>query len=190
LSDNRNIAIDTDEINIKDYWQVLVRRRKSFLITFFVIFLGVTAYTFLMTPVWEASATLYLSEYQSKVPAGLDFLAPPSNSIDTEIDIVKSRVIAEAVVKKFHLNQSISWNFIKKVKTQIAEFTSTYPSNSDPDFDIIYKGNGIYTVKDPDGNIAEGKVGSLLVGKNFTLLFTDIKGDKGDSFTLTLNGVY
>ena len=158
---------------------------------FFRRFPGCAAYTFLMTPVWEASATLYLSEYQSKMPTALDFLAPPSNSIDTEIDIVKSRVIAEEVVKKFHLNRRIfSWNFLKKVKVRIAEFTSTYPSNSDPDFDIVYKGNGVYTVKDPDGNIAEGKIGDLLVGKNFTLLFTEIQGNAGDSFTLTLNGIY
>lgn len=190
LSDNRNFAVDTDEINIKDYWQVLVRRRKSLFITFFIVFLTVTAYTFLMTPVWEVSSTLYLSEYQSKLPSGLDFLAPPSNSIDTEIDIVKSRVIAEEVVKKFHLNRIVSRNFLKKVKVQIGEFTSTYPSNSHPAFDIVYRGNGIYTVKDTDGNVAEGKVGDLLIGKNITLLFTDMQCETGDSFTLTLTGVY
>jgi tyrosine-protein kinase Etk/Wzc len=88
-----------DEVHLTDYLNVLMSRRKIFLLAFFAFFLGVALYTFTVKPVFEAFTTL-----QVQTPRGGkgDLLAElggtAQNPVDTEIEIIKSRTMAEQVI--------------------------------------------------------------------------------------------
>ena len=88
-----------EEVHLTDYLNVIMSRRKIFLLAFLTVFLGVAIYTFSVKPVFEAFTTL-----QVQTPKGGkgDLLAElggtAQNPIDTEIEIVKSRTMAEQVI--------------------------------------------------------------------------------------------
>ena len=88
-----------DEVHLTDYLNVLMSRRKIFLLVFLTVFFGVALYTFTVKPVFEAFTTL-----QVQTPRGGkgDLLAElggtAQNPVDTEIEIIKSRTMAEQVI--------------------------------------------------------------------------------------------
>ncbi len=96
------------EVHLSDYINVIMRRRRTFLIAFGVVFLGIAIYTFAMRPIYEATATLYVKDDNAK-RGGLGELAllNGNNSIDAEIEIIKSRTIAEQVVRRLHLDWQV-----------------------------------------------------------------------------------
>ena len=87
------------EVHLTDYINVIMSRRKIFLLAFLTVFLGVALYTYTVKPVYEAFATL-----QVQTPRGGrgDLLAEwggaAQNPVDTEIEIIKSRTMAEQVI--------------------------------------------------------------------------------------------
>ncbi len=102
-----------------------MRRRRIFLLSFLALFLGVAIYTFMMKPVYEASATLHVKDDKGGKGGILGDLAMlnSSNPVDAEIEILKSRTNAEEVVKRLHL----TWGITKKsngLAVKITEFSS------------------------------------------------------------------
>ncbi|HWI40259.1 MAG TPA: Wzz/FepE/Etk N-terminal domain-containing protein, partial [Verrucomicrobiae bacterium] len=96
------------EVHLQDYLNVILRRRRTFLITFLTIFLGVALYTFLATPVYEASAKLHVRDAKGKngVLADLAVL-DPANPVDAELEILKSRTNMEEVVRRLNLDLQV-----------------------------------------------------------------------------------
>ena len=172
-----------EEVHLQDYINVIYRRRKSFLIAFSVVFIGVALYTFTMKPVYEASATLHVKDEKGKAEL-LDVLSMNSaNPVDSELEILKSRTNAEHVVKQLHLNWKVSEK-TEDVTFKLLEFTSAAEK---PSYTIELTGNGAYVVRDNEGNnVGVGQSDLLLRGKGVTLLLNDLRGNKGDSFHLDL----
>jgi tyrosine-protein kinase Etk/Wzc len=190
---------EIEEVHLSDYLNVLLRRRRIFLLAFLAVFLGVALYTFAMQPVYEASSTLYVKDEKSGKSGILGDLAMLSsgNPVDAEIEILKSRTNAEEVVKRLHLNWGISEKS-KEVSFRIAEFESIHQS---PDYTIVLTGpertsvanaDGSITVampgfivKNADGSIAaQGRIGERVRTQSLTLLLNEIQGKKGDGFRL------
>ena len=171
------------EVNLYEYLAVIIRRRKTVALVFFTVLIGVILYTYLMKPVYEASATLYVKEQMAK--AGLlGELAPDvSRNINAEIEILKSRTNAEQVVKQLHLD----WNISKKsngLTFQILEFKSTAKN---PSYRIeLTSADTFEVVDDGDVTVGQGKNGVLMQRNGFSLLLKDIKGKKGERFYLSL----
>ncbi len=172
------------EINIYDYISVIIRRRKTFIIVFLAVFITVLINTLLMKPVYEAFATLYVKEEMGGRGGVLGELAPSiSRSIKAEIEILKSRTLAEQVVKKLHMDWAISEKS-KELKFNILEFTSTA---KEPFYKIELAGADEFKVLDhKDRVIGNGKSGALFKNNQITLLLNDISGEMGNSFKLSL----
>jgi capsular exopolysaccharide synthesis family protein len=172
-----------EEVHLQDYINVIYRRRKTFVIAFCVVFIGVALYTFTMKPIYEASATLHVKDEKGKSEL-LDVLSMNSaNPVDSELEILKSRTNAEHVVKQLHLNWKVS-DKSEGVTFKLLEFTSDAEK---PSYKIELTGAGAYTVKNDDGKIIDaGQSGILLRSKGVTLLVNDLQGKKGDSFHLDL----
>lgn len=174
-----------EEVHLSDYVNVIMRRRKIFLVAFLAVFIGVALYTFIMKPVFEAGATLHVQDSKGSKGGILGDLAMlnTANPVDSEIEILKSRTNAEEVVKRLHL----TWNVTKKsdaLTFKIGEFVSTA---TEPQYTVTLTGPDSYSVKPSDGSPQlQGKSGQLLRSGALTLLLTDIKGNHGDSFRLTL----
>ena len=172
-----------EEVHLTDYLNVIMRRRRIFLISFVAVFVGVALYTFLMKPVFEASSTLHVKDQKGSKGGILGDLAMlnSSNPVDSEIEILKSRTNAEEVVKRLKLTRGIS----KKssgLSLKIAEFSST---STEPDYTIELTGPDSFSVKAADGSPAlQGTVGRLISTPTLTLLLSELKGETGNSFRL------
>lgn len=185
--------LQMEEVHLQDYLNVIYRRRKTFLLAFLAVFLGVAFYTFTMKPVYQASATLHVKDEKAKSEL-LDALAlGGANPVDAELEILKSRTNAEKVVEQLHLD----WRLLDRpedVTFRMLEFVS---SAEGPLYTVELTGNGGYRVRDADGALlGDGRSGQLFRGRGITLLLTDLKGKRGDSLKLrklsfngTVNGL-
>ncbi|MRR34480.1 polysaccharide biosynthesis tyrosine autokinase [bacterium] len=185
--------LQMEEVHLQDYLNVIYRRRKTFILAFLAVFLGVALYTFTMKPVYQASATLHVKDEKAKSEL-LDALAIGSaNPVDAEIEILKSRTNAEQVVRQLHLD----WRILKRpddVTFRILEFL---PTSVDPAFTVELTGNGGYAVRDKEGTLlGSGRSGTLFRAPGLTLLLDNLQGEKGQSFGLrklsfngTVNGL-
>ncbi len=173
-----------EEVHLQDYINVIYRRRKTFLIAFAAVFVAVALYTFLMKPVYEATATLHVKDDTAGKGQLLDVLAlNESNPVEAELEILKSRTNAEKVVRQLHLD----WKVSEKpddLTFRMLEFTSAAEV---PSFEIELIGNGGYAVRDGEGNmVGAGHSGTLMRGRGMTLLLADLRGARGDTFRLDL----
>ena len=174
-----------EEVHLSDYLAVLFRRRRIALVAFLAVVFAVALYTFLVSPVYDASATLHVRDEKVRGGANLlgDLGLSRDNPIETEIEIVKSRTNMEEVVRRLHLNWLVD-KVSKGFRFQLAEFTSTA---EEPEYRLEVTGPGTYQLKDQDGKfIAEGRAGALLRGPGVTLLLNGLQGQPGDSCLLTL----
>ncbi|MEJ2700697.1 MAG: Wzz/FepE/Etk N-terminal domain-containing protein [Desulfuromonadales bacterium] len=102
-----------EEVHLYDYLRVILRRKKTVIMVFLVIFLGVAGHTFTQKPLYEASATLYVHDAKKKGDLLADLAAGNGNPIEAEIEILRSRTNTEEVVRRLHLN----WLFQDVPKT-------------------------------------------------------------------------
>ena len=86
-----------EEVHLSDYFHVIMRRRRVFLISFFALFFMVALYTYLMKPVYMAGATLYVKDNRGNKGGILGDLAMinSANPVDAEIEMIKCRTNAE-----------------------------------------------------------------------------------------------
>ncbi len=172
-----------EEVDLRDYIKVIVRRRKTFIIVSTSVFFCVALYSFSMKPVYEAAATLHVKEEKGVLKGTMLADLSSVNPIDAEIQIVQSRTNAENVVKQLHLDWKIS-NKSKDLDFQVLEFTS---SAKKPVYTIHVTGPDTYKVKDNDGEIVgSGQSGNLMQGKGITLFINKLHGKAGDRFKLEL----
>ena len=178
--------MDEQEIDLREYLSVIMRRKKVLILTLLTVLTLVALYSFLAKPVYEASATLHVKDDKMKRGSMLGELSiAASNPIGAELEILKSRTNAEWVVRHLHLN----WQVTKKtdeLKFKILDFSSV-AGEEPPVYQIELTDPDTFTVRDKEDNlVGEGKSGQLLQKYNFRLLLSDLKGKKGDSFRLTL----
>ncbi len=100
------------ETNLKDYWQVLVRRRWVVLSFFIICSVTVTLGTFLMTPIYRASTKIIIegestsvrsTDENSSVGSSYDIY---ENYLETQIVLIKSDGIAGKVYEEFNLGET------------------------------------------------------------------------------------
>ena len=190
---------EIEEVRLSDYLNVLLRRKRIFLLAFLAVFLGVAYHTYTMQPIYEASAILYIKDEKPGMGGILGdmpmFKTP--NPMDTEIEILKSRSNAEEVVRRLHLDWGISERS-KGLTFRIAEFASTSKA---PDYTVVLTGPDKTTVANADGSVtvgmpsfvvknadgsvaAQGKTGERVRTQSLTLLLDEIQGKRGDQFRL------
>lgn len=174
--------MEEQEVHLQDYINVLFRRRKPFLLAFSAIFILVALYTFLVSPLFEAKATLHVRDDKVKGNGLLDDLGlNRENPIETEIEILRSRTNIEEVVRRLHLD----WG-IKKSSDELTVRVLDFSSSAEkPKFTIELLGDQRYRVSDFDGNaVGEGKVGHLFKTQEVRLIIDDLIGEVGQEFEL------
>ncbi|NOQ42436.1 MAG: polysaccharide biosynthesis tyrosine autokinase [Desulfuromusa sp.] len=170
-----------EEIHLSDYLNVLRRRKTVFFMVFFTVFALVALYTFLVTPIYQASGTLHIRDEKGKVDLLGDLGLGQGSPIESEIEILKSRTNIEEVVRRLHLD----WQGDKKspgLSARVRQFSSTA---EEPVYLIKLTGEDHFDVIDSDDRlVGQGRSGELLRGQGIELLLTDLLGEKGDSFRL------
>ncbi len=174
-----------EEVHLKDYLRIILRRRKIFVLAFLATVVGVAAYTFTMKPIYEASSTLHVRDDKGKGKGSLaDELGLSSqNPVDTEIEILKSATNAEQVVTLLHLDWNIT-DRSKGILFTLQEFDA--PEGSAQPYTVTLVAPGKYIVADSTGaQVAEGRDNVPFSKGPFRLLLTGLKGNSGDSFKIS-----
>lgn len=175
---------NVEEVHLADYIGVLLRRRKTALVAFTAVVAAVTLYTFLTKPIYEAAATLHVRDDKVKGKGVLDDLGlSQQNPVETEIEILKSRTIAEEVVRRLHLDWQAD-AVPAAVRFRILEFSSNLEK---PEFIIeLGAGSGYRLLKDSKTELASCQSDQLCRGAGVSLLLTGLEGPAGAKFKLQL----
>jgi capsular exopolysaccharide synthesis family protein len=103
-----NGARDEDEIHLGDVWNLLVRNWWVIGLSLAVVVGATAAYTLHMVPVYESVTTIRIEEDRTNLPV-LDILQTLStgSKVETEMEVVRSRTLAEDVVDSLGLQIGI-----------------------------------------------------------------------------------
>ena len=99
---------EDDSISLREYWDVIVRRKWTVLTCFAIVVVAVMTATFLTTKIYRASLTLQIEQQESKVIAiqGVSPSESPYESQDflqTQYELLKSETLAQRVIEQLNL---------------------------------------------------------------------------------------
>ena len=110
--ENREIdaEADGDTIDLRELWQVLVKRRWTIVLVTLIVVIAVVTSTFLMTPIYRAKLTLQIDREDLKV-VKIDSVSPDAGDgwwasqdyYKTQYELLKSRSLAVRVVNQLGL---------------------------------------------------------------------------------------
>ncbi len=94
------------EVTLTDYLRIIYRGRWIILFSFLVVFTATVYYTFTTRPVYDATTSLIIEDNQGMGTALFDFnsFGNQSTHIANQMEIIKSRSIAERVIKNLELS--------------------------------------------------------------------------------------
>ena len=105
-------------MDLREYWDIIVKKRTLIAVIFLVTVLGVTVYSLLATPIYEASTTLIVrdagADVQSMLFGGMG--ASTSNRTQNYIQIMKSRNILSQVRSRVGM-EDVSFSAIGEMLT-------------------------------------------------------------------------
>jgi tyrosine-protein kinase Etk/Wzc len=96
---------DDNGLILQDYWRIIGKRKWTVILTVVVMTASAVTFSFLQTPIYEASTTLYLKkakagpEQQIDIFGGMSLLST-ENEINTQIEILKSHTVMEEVARR------------------------------------------------------------------------------------------
>src|SRR5215217_4465757 len=97
------LSPETEEPGFRDYWKMLVKRRRLIILTFLVVFSFGAFTTFRTTPRYTASTILRIEPHTTPVIGVGDVVASADEYFQTQIALLKSRALAARVVKDLAL---------------------------------------------------------------------------------------
>lgn len=93
--------MEMEEMDLREYWEIIVKKRFLIGLVFFVTVLGVTVYSLLTTPIYEATTTVMVRDQSAG--SAMSILDPMGgmgkNTAQNYIQIMRSRTILEQVTK-------------------------------------------------------------------------------------------
>lgn len=96
------------EINLRDYWRVLLKRRWIIIVFFLVCLTAVAIYSLTMTPIYRATAQLMIEKANPNILSTQELVAIDTSGTDfyqTQYQILESRSLAREVIKRLNLSQ-------------------------------------------------------------------------------------
>ena len=112
--------MEMEEMDLREYWEIIVKKRSVVAIVFAVTVLAVTVYSLLATPIYEAYATLMVRDSSTGVTSMLfEGLGGGGggNTAQNYIQIMKSRRILEQVASTMGLEEDVSLASLEKAMT-------------------------------------------------------------------------
>lgn len=109
-SRNQQALIHDEEIDLARVWGLLVDRRRLIMAATLGTFILALLYALLATPVYRADALLQVEEKQGGVPgfSELSEIFVQQSSAQTEIELIRSRMVLGEVIDQLHLDISVT----------------------------------------------------------------------------------
>ena len=122
---NEYEPIEEKEINLRDYIQV-VRKRKKVAIAFFIITNVIVAlYVFTATPLYQASAKLLIEKNEPNPLSNYGYVAYDPDFLETQTQIITSSAVGRKVVRLLNLEQSYD-AFFTTTKDRFSPVSAIY----------------------------------------------------------------
>lgn len=138
MSDTPEAAQDSEGLLLREYWGVIVKRLWTVVLVFVVIVTGVGLYTFQQPKIYEASVTVIIDfEPPSVFGDAIDETGVGQASwlmlkqyFETQLQVIKSRHVAERVVRDHGLAENLEFLGLDKITDE--EVLSRELEESDP----------------------------------------------------------
>jgi capsular exopolysaccharide synthesis family protein len=104
---------DEQQIDIRNYLQVMMKRRWTIISVFTVIFVSVFIYTLTATPIYQSSVRLVIEKENPNVVSIQEVMSVDASTTDyyiTQYKIIESRTIAREVINRLNLADSEEFN--------------------------------------------------------------------------------
>lgn len=196
-SSRNNTPISDDEIDLGELFRTLWFHKFPIILTTALFCIGGVIYAFWTTPVYQADAMLEVSNNKNQVLGDLsDILSSTQQTpADTEIELIKSRLVLGQTVQDLGLNVTITpkISFIDKLLStkkqlptvDVTDFKILDKTLESKTFTFIAQGKQEYTLITPEGHQYSGHIGKTLTVKdNFSLTVKNIDANFGQSFNL------
>jgi polysaccharide biosynthesis transport protein len=99
----------TDQIDLRDYLRVILKRRWTIITVFAVIFITVGIHAYTATPIYKATTRLVIEKENPNVVSIEEVMAVDSSGTDyyqTQYKIIESRAVAREVIHRLNLRES------------------------------------------------------------------------------------
>jgi len=115
LTDNRQQTTGTwpsdqeQQIDIRDYLRVIMKRRWTVITFLAIIVITVTIHAFTATPIYEATTRLIIDKENPNVVSIQEVMAIDASGTDyyqTQYKIIESRTVSREVIRQLHLEES------------------------------------------------------------------------------------
>lgn len=99
-------------MELREYIGLLLKRKELVIASFLVVFFVVLVYTFVVPPVYEATAKLLISKDAGTLnplvdkPTSMASLLQGSNDIETHVELIKDRPVISEAIKQLDLRDS------------------------------------------------------------------------------------
>lgn len=101
---------DDDTIDLRQYWEIIRKRKWTVLAFFAIVVIAVAVGTLLMTPIYRASLTVQIERNEAKV-VDIQQVSPVEGSSDTrefyqtQYELLQSRSLAQRVIAQLRLEE-------------------------------------------------------------------------------------
>ncbi|WP_417884411.1 polysaccharide biosynthesis tyrosine autokinase [Vibrio rumoiensis] len=208
MTDSRSKAVsssDNDEIDLGQLFGTLLDGKWVIAsITCLFLLIGV-AYALLATPIYQSDALIQVEQkssggFSSVVSENLGDMFSSESTADTEIELIRSRMVLGGTVDKFNLTTVVEPEYFpiigkgwarltgdeQKIKVSQFEIPASYQREPHQyQIKVLNKQKGAYELVDEDDSVLlKGRVGVASTGHGFTLKVSDIQADNGFEFSI------
>lgn len=111
VTDPRLPPPDEDQIDLRHYWEVILKRKWTVIVFFCIVVIAVATGTLLMTPIYRSSLTLQIERNDAKVVeiqqvTPNEALSDSRDFYQTQYELLKSRTLAQRVIDQLNLAQN------------------------------------------------------------------------------------
>ena len=109
------MSVEMEEMDLREYWEIIVKKRLLIGLVFLVTVIGVTVYSLLATPIYEATTTVMVRDQSAGSPMALfdPMGGMGKNTAQNYIQIMKSRTILEQVTNAMGM-EDVSLSALEK----------------------------------------------------------------------------
>jgi len=116
--DKQNVGLQTqimgeEVIDLRQYWQTIMRYKSGIIGFSIAVTLLTILVVFSMSPIYRATATLLIESQEAKVVSVEEIYGLDSSNTEyylTQFEILKSRRVAESVIKRYNLVEHAEFN--------------------------------------------------------------------------------
>ena len=192
----------SDEIDLKKLFGVLLDSKWLILTVTFAFSIVGVVYALLSTPIYKADALLQIEQKSSggisAIVGDMGNAFSSESSSNTEIEIIKSRMILGDTVDKFNLTTVVTPEYIpvigKGLSRLLGEINNISVSRfeqpdatSEQKAEIVVQDRqrGIYQLFVGGDSVLTGKVGELAESNGYKIFISDIQAKDGFRFSIT-----